>query len=174
MNTRPKPRLVKSDGGPGGKPGGGQKPDSQKPDDTVSHGQRALWTFLMFALVGPFVAALLVLLLTVGAGLMQAGPSSLKGLPFPELAAKAAGWSISSFVWSAVPAAIAGAALAAWVSLKGGFPWLAAAVAGGVAASVAAFITGGTAQQHISFITVMAALSALACWAVLRRARIIV
>ena len=173
MTQRPKPRLVKSDGGSGRKPDG-RKPGDKQPVTTVSHGQRALWTFLMFTLVGPFVAALLVFLLTVGAGLMQAGPTSLKGLPFPELAAKAAGWSISSFVWSAVPAALAGAALAAWVSLKGGFPWLAAAVAGGIAASVAAFITGGTAQQHISFITVLAALSALACWAALRRARIIV
>ena len=45
---------------------------------TMSNGQRALWTFLMCALVGPFLVGVIVLLITVVSGALQMGPPSLK------------------------------------------------------------------------------------------------
>lgn len=159
MTERPKPRLVAS-----------------TPDAAASppgNGARAVWTLLMFTLVGPFVAALIVLALTLGAGLAGAGPQSLRGLAMPALAAKSAEWAVTSYVWSALPAALAGLALALTVVLRGGFPWLAAVTASGVAASAFAALSPGVARDHTAFIAFFAAISGLVVWGVLRRARII-
>lgn len=160
MSERPRPRLVET-----------TPLDSEaKP----GNGQRALWTLLMFTLVGPFVAAVIVLALTIASGLLGVGPTSLKGLALPGLLAKAVEWSLSSYVWAALPAALAGGAMALLVLLRGTAPWLAAAAASGIAATALSALSAGVARDHISFIAFFAALSGIAVWAILRRARIIV
>lgn len=101
----------------------------------MQHGdnsQRALFTVLGYALVGPLLAGFTTL-----AGLILARPLKLDallppGLPNPGQAA------IAAFVWAAIPAAIAGLALAVIVWRRGGFPWLSAAAAGGIAFMLAA------------------------------------
>lgn len=159
MSARPRPRLIQT-----------IPPD---PETKPRNGERALWTLLMFTLTGPFVAALIVLALTVAAGLLQAGPTSLKGLAVPALLARAAEWSVMSYVWSALPAGFAGGALAIIVYVRGTFPWLAATAASAIAATVMAALSPGVARDHTTFIAFFAALSGIAVWAILKRARII-
>lgn len=127
--------------------------------ESNSAGQRALWTFLMHTLVGPFLAALAIMLLTLGAGALGVGPPSLKTLPPEELLPTAADWALTSYVWSAMPAAVAGAALAILAYMRGTYGWLEAAVAGAVTASIAAFLAGGVAADHITPIAAIAALA---------------
>lgn len=167
-DERPRPRLVTSE-----RTTAAAAPDRAS-GEAIGNGQRALWTFLMFTLVGPFVGALMVLVLALGAGLLQTGPTSLKGLALPALLAKASAWAVTSYVWSALPAAVAGAAAAAWVVLRGNLPWLASASFAAIATSVAAAIAGGTARDHLTFIAGLAALAAIAVHVALRRGRIIV
>ena len=166
MSERPKPKLVKSD----------RRTPVDEPTrsaDTIPNEQRALWSFLLLTLVGPFLAGLAVFLLAVGAGALQTGPPSLKGLPMRAIVERAAAWGVTGFVWSAVPAAVAGGVIAAWIFRTGRVPWLAAVVVAGVVASIAAALTGGVARDHLSAIALIAALVTLAVWGVLRRARII-
>ena len=48
--------------------------------------------------------------------------------------------AIGTFIWAAIPAAVAGAALAAVVWRGEAFPWIAAAGAGGIAFMLAAIV----------------------------------
>lgn len=139
----------------------------------LSDGQRALWTFLAATLVGPFFGAVAILGLTLAAGAFEFGPPSLKGLQTGQLAPLAAERALAAYVWGAFPAAVAGAACAAWISLRGVLPWLVAACSGGVAATVAAIVTGGVARDHITPIAFIAASAAVLVWLILQRARII-
>jgi hypothetical protein len=139
----------------------------------ISNGQRALWAFLLATLTGPFFAALMVALLTLASGALQMGPPSLKGMAMADVGARAAGWALQTYVWAALPAGLAGAAIAAWVSLKGALPWLAAVVAGVVAFGIASVTVPGLLPNHGTALAVIAALSSLAVWGVLSRARII-
>jgi hypothetical protein len=139
----------------------------------ISSGQRALWTFLMAALVGPFLAAVVVLMLGVGAGSLGFGPPSLRGKPIDQLLPTAAGQAMATFVWSIFPAALAGALSAAWLSWRGVLPWLAVAVFGAAAATVGAITAGGLARDHVTPVAFIAAVVAIGCWLILRRARIV-
>jgi hypothetical protein len=141
--------------------------------DAVSTGQRSLWTFLMATLVGPFLAALVILMLTLAAGLFGFGPPSLRDLKPGQLAPLAAVRALDAFFWSAFPAAIAGAVCAAWFSLRGALPWLVAACAAAIAATVVAAVAGGVARDHITPIAFIAACVAIGCWLILKRAGII-
>lgn len=139
----------------------------------TSNGQRAFWTFLITTLVGPFFAALIVALLTLASGALQMGPPSLKGIPFADVGARAGSWALQTYVWAAMPAASAGAALAAYVTLKGVLPWLAAVVAGVASFGLASVLMPGLLPNHGTALAVIAGLSGLGVWLVLRRARII-
>lgn len=139
----------------------------------ITNGQRSLWTFLVSTLVGPFFAAVIVALLTLGSGIVQKGPPSVIGLPMAAVAAKAGGWAINSYVWAAMPAGLAGAILAAWVSLKGSLPWIAAVVAGVASFGIASIMVPGLLPNHNLPLAFIAALSGLGVWLVLRQARII-
>jgi hypothetical protein len=93
----------------------------------VTNAQRALWTFLIFALVGPFFAALAVTVLVAIASVLGiSGPGSGA---LPPVGAAA----LQTFVWSAVPAMLAGLALAAFVFRAGAFSWVVAGAAGIIA-----------------------------------------
>jgi hypothetical protein len=144
----------------------------EKPNE-MSNGQRALWTFLMCTLVGPFLVGLIVLLITLVSGALQMGPPGLKGLPMAAVAAKAGQWALTSFVWSALPAGLAGAALAAIVSLRGTFDWIVAAAAAIAGFGVASVVAPGLLPNHHSFLAAIAGLVGVACWHLLVRTRIV-
>lgn len=97
-----------------------------------SAGQRALYTFLGYALLGPFLSGFVTL-----AALVLAGPLQLEGL-IPAGLSNAGQAALSVFVWAAIPAALTGLVLALVVWRRGSFPWIAAAAAGGIAFMMAA------------------------------------
>lgn len=94
--------------------------------------QRALFTFLGHALLGPLLAGFVVL-----AGLILAPPLKLDAL-LPANLGNPGAAAIATFVWAAVPASLAGLALALVVWRRSGYPWIAAAAAGGIAFTLAA------------------------------------
>jgi hypothetical protein len=141
--------------------------------DTMSNGQRGLWTFLMCTLIGPFLVGMFVLLITLASGALQMGPPSLKGIAMSAIAAKAGQWALTSFVWSAFPAGIAGAILAAIVSLRGTVDWFVAAAAAIAGFGVASVVAPGLLPNHHSFLAAIAGLVGVACWHLLVRARIV-
>jgi hypothetical protein len=143
------------------------------PDDTVSPGQRALWTFLLGALVGPALVALIVLALTLASAGLGMGPPSLKNLQPGQLGPLAAQRTLEAFVWSGLPAGGAAAVAAAIVAWRGSLPWLGAVVIAGVTGGAAAYLAGGLAAQHGAPIAFIGALAGLGVWLILRRARII-
>lgn len=99
----------------------------------ISNGQRALWTFLLFTLVGPFFAAL-----TVAAALMLAPVFKLAPLLPANLAVGPA--AVTSFIWSAIPATLAAVAVVPMVLRRGTFGWIVAAGAGVVALAAASVL----------------------------------
>jgi hypothetical protein len=100
----------------------------------VSNSQRALWTFLIYALVGPFFAALALVILIASAWVF--GLSSL--LPVEVHSLGQAG--LAAFVWSVVPALLTALILAAVVWRTGGFTWLVAVVVAVIAFAIAAML----------------------------------
>jgi hypothetical protein len=144
-------------------------PSSELP----SPGQRALWTFLIGTLVGPALAALIILVLTVGSASLGMGPPSLKTLAPGQLGPLAAQRTLEAYVWSGLPAGGAAALAAAIVALRGSLPWLAAVVIAGIAGAAAAFLAGGIAAQHGTPIAFIGALAGLGVWLILRRGRIV-
>jgi hypothetical protein len=143
-----------------------------KPGETTN-GQRALWTFLVCTLAGPFLAGVVVLLITLVSGALQMGPPSLKGLALPAIGAKAGQWALTTFVWSAMPAALAGAVLAAIMSVRGTFDWFMAAAAAIGGFGVASVLAPNTLANHNTFLAAIAGLVGVACWHILVRARIV-
>lgn len=95
----------------------------------VSNAQRALWSFLLIMLVAPFLAALAVaavMIVGAGAGMVRA-PASV---PVGELA-------LRTYVWSAIPAALAALGLVPLVLRAGTFGSVEAGIAGVLAFAVA-------------------------------------
>ena len=155
------------------KPTSGAALASARPEG-VSHGQRALWTFLMCTLVAPVLAAVVIFLGSVISGLVGRGPPSLLALDQAGQLGWAAEKAVGAYVWSAIPAGIGGAILAGIVYARGTAPWLAAATIGGVIVSVLAVLAGGMFQQHLTPMAFIGALVGIAMWGLLRRAGIMV
>ncbi len=139
----------------------------------ASNGQRALWSFLLITLVAPFMAAVVILLASVISGYMGRGPASLLALDRAGQLAWAAEKAVQTYVWSALPAGIAGLGFAGWIYVNGTAPWLLAATLGGVVVSVMAALAGGMLAQHLSMMAFIAAVVGIAMWSLLRRAGII-
>lgn len=99
----------------------------------VSNGQRALWTFLIYALVAPFIAALIVVSVIALASLF--GIPALIPVDTPSLGEAA----LATFVWAALPATFTALILAAVVWRTGGVSWI-------VAAAVAIITFAGAAM----------------------------
>jgi hypothetical protein len=100
----------------------------------ITNGQRALWTFLFYALVGPFFAALsLVIIIALASvfGLSGLLPAELPSLPQIGLAA---------LVWSTVPAVLTALVLAIVVWRSGDFNWLVAVIVAVIAFAIAAML----------------------------------
>jgi len=134
----------------------------------MTNAQRALWTFLVYALVAPFFAALIVVAVVILADALGLGELLPAGRP-PVGAV-----GVRAFVWSAVPAVLAALALAPAVLRNGGFGWIIAAVAGVLAFAIAAglFPLPGLddARPYLAF---LAGLGAVAVREVLVRGRIL-
>lgn len=122
----------------------------------ASAGQRALFTFLGFSLVGSFLAGFVTF-----AALILAGPLGLGAL-IPEGTPNAGQAAMAAFVWSAIPASLAGVALALVAWRRGGFPWIAAAAAGGIAFMLAAIVMPLPERLALTPLTAVAAFIAMA------------
>ncbi len=143
---------------------------AKKPEPAL----RALWTFLGTTLVAPFLAALVVMMAAFGLAASGRGPSDLlamldAGAPL----ASAARAALAAFVWSALPAGLAGAALALLVWRQGSLSVLAAAIAGAVAATLFAVLGGGVLTRYLTAIAFLGAVATVAVRQLLVRARIV-
>lgn len=115
--------------------------------------QRALWTFLFYALVAPFFAALaVVLIVALASGLGWSVPLS------PTIGEAA----IGAFVWSALPAVATGLVLAAFVLRYGGFSWISAAVVATIAFALATLVTPFGLEEARPYLAFLAGLVAVA------------
>jgi hypothetical protein len=139
----------------------------------VTSGQRALWVFLITTLAAPFFGALIVLALSLAAGVLGFGPDSLTSLDAAGQLAWSADKALATFIWSAVPAGVSGAVLAGLVLSRGRFGWLEAAVVGAVAVSVGAFLTGGIVLQHLTPMAAIAGGVGVLMWQLLVSAGIV-
>jgi hypothetical protein len=130
--------------------------------------QRALWTFLIFALVAPFFAALAIAAVVILAPLLGLGDLLPPGLPPLGMVA------LSAFVWGIVPAVLAGIALAVIVLRQGSVGWIAAAAIGVVAFAIAAIIFPVPELAHLRpYLAFLAGLVAVVLREMLARARIL-
>jgi hypothetical protein len=130
--------------------------------------QRALWTFLIFALVAPFFAALAIAAVVILAPLLGLGDLLPPGLPPLGIVA------LSAFVWGIVPAVLAGIALAVIVLRQGSVGWIAAAAIGVVAFAIAAIIFPVPELAHLRpYLAFLAGLVAVVLREMLARARIL-
>lgn len=133
----------------------------------MSNAQRALGTFLIYALVGPFFAALAVTLLVALAAML--GVSGPLAGDLPPLGSAA----LETFVWSAVPAVICGLALAAFVFRAGSFSWVIAAAAAVIAFALASTILPLWLEDARPYLAFLAGLVAVGVRAVLARAGVL-
>lgn len=135
--------------------------------------ERALWSFLITTLAGPFIAAIIIFLSSVVAALIGRGPPTLLALDNKAAQlAWAADKALNAYVWSALPAGLCGLVLAALVYSRGTAHWLVGASLGAIVASVFAVLAGGMFQQHLTPIALIAAISGVAIIALLKKARI--
>ncbi|KWT69185.1 hypothetical protein APY04_1616 [Hyphomicrobium sulfonivorans] len=133
----------------------------------VSNGQRALWTFLIYALVGPFFAALALAAIIALTGAF--GISSVLPVEPPALGEAA----IGSYVWSTLPAVLTAAILAAVVWRTGGLSWLVAAAVAVIAFALAGLILPIGLDQARTALAILAGLVSLAVRQTLIQANII-
>lgn len=124
-------------------------------ENAIGGGQRALFTFVGFTLIGPFLAGFAVLAAMILAPVLKLEGLLPAGLPGIGEAA------ITAFVWAALPAGLAGAVLATVVWRHGTIDWTAAAVAGGVAFMLVAILVPPAASLSLTFLTFVAAAIAL-------------
>lgn len=140
----------------------------------VSSSQRALWTFLGSTLVAPFLAAVVILVASLISGfVIGRGPASLLSLDPSGKLAWSAGKAVETYVWSAVPAGIAGAIAAAVVYWNGRLHWLAAASIAAIVSSAMAMMAGGMLATHITPIAFIAASVGVVLHQLLRRAQLL-
>lgn len=127
----------------------------------VSPTQRALWTFLGYTLVGPFLAALAIAAAMILAPALGLAPLLPDGLPAVGAAALAA------FVWSAIPAALTALALLPSVIRRGSTSALMTAAAGVVAFAAATVLFPISYPTMLTMLALLAGLVALAVRSVL-------
>jgi hypothetical protein len=127
----------------------------------VSTAQRALWTFLGYTLLGPFLAALAVAAAMILAPVLRLAPLLPEGLPPVGAAA------LATFVWSAIPAALTALALLPTVIRRGSASALMSAAAGIVAFAAANALFPIAQPTILTGLALLAGLVALAVRSVL-------
>jgi hypothetical protein len=133
----------------------------------ITNTQRALWTFLFYSLVAPFLAALAVVAcvaLARALNLPSLVPESVPGIGEAGLAV---------FVWSAVPAGLTALVLAIVVWRSGHISWLAAVVVAIIAFAVAAMLLPLHLHDARPYLGVLAGAVSIAVRQVLIQADII-
>ena len=133
----------------------------------MPNAQRALWTFLFYALVAPFFAALAVVILVALAPLVGFAGSLPEGAQNLGMAA------LSTFVWSAAPAVVTGLVCAAIVYRTGTLGWFAAALVAIVVFSISTELLAFGVRDLRPFLTPLAGVIGVAVRQVLARASII-
>jgi len=126
-----------------------------------------LWTFLIYTLVGPFFAAVVV-----AAALALAPPLGLGSLlpnNLPPLGAA----TITTFVWAVIPAVLVALALSPIALRQDSIGWIVAAVAGAVAFAIAATLFPIGMEGARPYLAFLAGLISLAVRQVLVRAGIL-
>jgi len=134
----------------------------------MSKAQRALWTFLFYALVAPFFAALVISVI-----LLLASVFGLADL-LPDGVTPSGAGAIATFVWAIVPALMTALALAAMTWQRGGFSWIVAAAAAVIAFSIAAVLVPIGLADARPYLAFLAGLIAVAVREVLVRMGVIV
>jgi hypothetical protein len=134
----------------------------------VANGQRGLWTFLIYALAGPFFAALALVIVIALAGVF--GLSGLLPVEVTGLGEAA----LAAFVWSAVPAVITGLILGCVVWRTGGLTWVVAAAVAVIAFAGAAMLLPLDLHDARPYLAFLAGVVSIAVRQVLIQADIIV
>ena len=133
----------------------------------------AVYTFVFTTLVGPAIAAAILGVIYLVSGMLGMGPPSIKLLKAGELLPYTAVRVLDGYIWSAIPAALTAAVLAALVYRMGNFHWLYGAIASAVSATLMAAVSGGQASIHTTFIAVIAATTAVLGRMVLVAAKVV-
>lgn len=121
----------------------------------VSNWSRALWTVLGLMLVGPFVAGMAVAGAIIAAPVLKLGSLLPDGLPNAGVAAAA------TFVWAAVPSALAAVLIAPMVMRSGTVSFLWAAAAGVIGFFLATLFTDMPYRDVLPVLAFLAALVVL-------------
>ena len=100
----------------------------------MSNTQRAVWTFLIYALVAPFFAGLAIAIVVALGPLVGLGGLFADGVPPLGPAA------LTAFAWSIPPAIACGLVLALVTGFYGSFSWVTAAVVAIFAFTIAAVV----------------------------------
>jgi len=134
----------------------------------MTKAQRALWTFLFYTLVGPFIGALLLSVLM---------PLALVAGLLPEIANLEAagevafvGWAaFFTYVWAAPASALAALGLLPLVLRNATFGWIAAAIAGVIAFAVTAVLFALPVPEAIPYLAFLAGVVSIICRTILDR-----
>ena len=129
----------------------------------MTNAQRALWTFLIYALVAPFFGALVVAVFLALAAMF--GVADL----LPDDVAPSGAAAVAVFVWATVPAVLTGIVLAAMAWQKGGFTWIVAAAVGVIAFTIAAIFVPIGLEDARPYLAFLAGVIAIGVRAVLVR-----
>lgn len=136
--------------------------------DGPANRERALWTFLFYALVGPFIGALaiaLLLPLAEAAGLEPGVLDTGAAVDFALMGQTA----LFAYVWAAMPAVLAALGLLPLVFRDGTFGWIPAAIAGVLAFAVAAVLFALPVPELMAYLAFLAGLVSLICrWILIR------
>ena len=155
--------------------------EGSRVDQPMSSGQRGFWTFLFFTLVGPFLAAVGVMIALPILISMQVGPFAganygildTSTVSPPQLAAFAAMTAVRAYVWSAIPAAITGVVYGVVVA-RGMYSGWGVVGSIGVFGFMLAVIAMPIAHGGLlAFIAVFAGFVAIGCRAVAVRAGVL-
>lgn len=133
----------------------------------MANAQRALWTFLIYALLAPFFAALAVVIVIAGATAFRLAALLPGNVPSMGQAA------IATFVWSALPAVATGLVLAGVTLRSGAFGWMSAAAVAVIAFAAASLLLPFGLEDARPYLAFLAGLVAVAVRAALVRVGII-
>jgi len=134
----------------------------------MTNWQRALWTFLFYTLVGPFIGALLLSVLM---------PLALMAGVLPEIAHLEAageiafiGWAaLFTYVWAAPAAALTALGLLPLVLRNASFGWIAAAIAGVIAFAITAVVFTLPVPEAFPYLAFLAGVVSVICQMILNR-----
>jgi len=136
-------------------------------NDETSSLMRAVWVFLGYMLLGPFFAGLAVSAILILFPLLKLG--ALLPLDLPPLGVVAAG----TFLWSAIPAAVAAVIVIGFLLLKGRVGWLVAGVAGVLGFAIASLVLDMPYRDALPSLAFLSGLVSMAVHEALQNAKII-